>query len=110
MIFICTPYSHKDKAVVAERYDKVCSYIAKLLVNQEIAFSPIVYGHPIVESKLIPGTWDFWNKFCVEFLRRSTVVHVLMQAGWEESKGVQAEIELAKSLYIPIVYIKFEDI
>lgn len=51
------------------------------------------------------GDWLFWRRVDTEYLRVSRKLVVLMLPGWEVSVGVQAEIKLAKSMDLPIVYL-----
>ncbi len=106
MIFISSPYSHQEQLVRQKRYEAVSNYAAKLIKDGEVAFSPITYGHIIVEfDNTLPTDWLFWEKFCFDFLRYSASMHVLMLDGWEASKGVDTEITMAKLLNIPITYV-----
>lgn len=105
MIFVCTPYNHENPAIVEARYDFTVEYIAKRFVEGKFVFSPVVYAHNIVKKHNLPQDWDNWNNFCIEFLKKATEVHVLQQEGWENSKGIKAELEIAKMLNIPIKYI-----
>ncbi len=105
MIFVCTPYNHENPAIIEARYDLTVEYIAKRFVEGKFAFSPVVYAHNIVKKHNLPQDWDNWNNFCIEFLKKATEVHVLQQEGWDKSKGIQGELEIAKMLNIPIKYI-----
>jgi len=105
MIFISSPYSHERKEVMQWRYVLVSQYAAHLISNGEVAFSPITYGHTIVQFKDLPKTWEFWENFCAKFLENTTEMHVLKIAGYKQSRGVNAEIQMAKEMGIPIKYV-----
>ena len=68
-------------------------------------FSPITHSHPLYDLGM-RGDWDFWKRIDVEYLRLSEKIVVLMLPGWLESKGVTAEIKLAKEMGIPVEYLQ----
>ena len=61
-------------------------------------------GHPLVRFDL-PIEWDYWERIDREHLRHCDEVVVLMLDGWRESRGVQAEIDLAIEIDLPIRYL-----
>ena len=54
----------------------------------------------------LPREFDFWHKYDEWFISRCDKVVVVKMWGWEQSKGVQAEIEIAHKLGIPVEYIE----
>lgn len=106
IIYLATPYSHGDRSVIEDRYLKTANKTAELVSQGYVVISPIFYGHNLLNYKDMPGDWQFWKNFCESFLYKSDELWVYMIDGWSESTGVLAEIELAKSLNIPIVYIE----
>jgi len=109
MIYIASPYSHDDNAVMERRFDEVCRITGRLMAQGFIVFSPIAHTHPIAVRSALPRGWDYWRKFDNEFIRGSEKVIVAMMDGWKESKGVQAEISIAKELGIPVEYMEVTD-
>lgn len=107
MIYIASPYSDPDPKVRARRFDAAVRHAGAVMRGGAVAFSPIVHGHPISERVGLPRTWEFWEKQCVEMLRYADSLHVLKIPGWDKSKGVRAEITLAKALNIPIYAVDF---
>lgn len=105
IVFVSSPYTHPEVAVVQSRVDDVTAYTAHLLNNGVQAFSPIVYGHVIATAHNLPGDWNFWQAFCETYLLRAEVMHILCIPGWSESVGIRGEIECAKNANIPVVYI-----
>ena len=104
MIYLATPYTHPDRAVRLARFRAVNKAASLLMQQGHHVFSPISHSHPIAEEGGLPTSWDFWEKYDIEVLKMCSQVIVLMLDGWKESKGVAAEIEIAKSLGIGIVY------
>ena len=58
----------------------------------------------------LPPDWSFWARQDEAHLRRCNQVLVLPVDGWKESQGVQAEIEIAKWLGIPVSYVQERDV
>jgi len=104
MIYLCSPYSHPDPSVREARFDAACLATVELMRAGHVVFSPIVHGHPLVRFNL-PIEWKYWERIDREHLRRCDEVVVLMLDGWRESRGVQAEIDLAIEMDLPIRYL-----
>ena len=104
MIYLASPYSHPDPNVRDARYFEACRATAKLVRSGNMIFSPIVHSHPLMQFDL-PSDWSYWERFDREHLCRCTELVVLMLDGWRESRGVQAEIDLAIEMDLPIRYL-----
>jgi hypothetical protein len=74
-----------------------------MLREGKVAFSPIAFGHPLTALGL-PTGWDFWRPFNTECLMRCDELHVLLFDRWDQSKGVQTEIAIARMLGKPVRY------
>ena len=108
LIFVSSPYTHKDKEVVNKRYEDVSKYAGKLVSEGQTAFSPITYGHVLCSFQDMPTDFEFWQDFCISFLSKCETLHVLKLEGWEESVGVEAEIAYAVENNIEVIYVDFE--
>ena len=71
-----------------------------------IVFSPISHTHSISEACELPLGWDYWSTFDRAYLSMSCSLYVLCLDGWQESVGVNAEIEIAKQMDIEIQYLE----
>lgn len=109
MIYLASPYSHPDPKVQHQRFLKVCAIAGGLMAKGEIVFSPIAHSHSIACQSELPGNWEFWETFDLEFIIRSSKVVVAMMDGWRESKGVAAEIAIAAELDIPVEYLEVSE-
>jgi Domain of unknown function (DUF1937) len=108
MIYLASPYSHPNPMVRETRFEAACRTTARLIQAGQTVFSPIVHGHPLVHYGL-PTDWSFWQRFGKEHLQRCDDVLVLQIDGWQESEGVQAEVELARGLGKRIQYLSPEN-
>lgn len=105
MIYLATPYSHPDIAVMESRFDMACRIAGRLMADGEIVFSPIAHTHPIAVRCELPRGSDYWNIYDREMLRAADKLVVVMMDGWRESKGIAGEIEIACELGIPVEYV-----
>jgi hypothetical protein len=112
MIYVAIPYGNPDNKIVIDRVVKASTYCARLLATGRPCISAIVYGDPLVRyyEKDMKADWEAWKDLCTTLICASEEFHVLMVDGWKESKGVQAEIDLADELGLPITYIKESEI
>lgn len=106
MIYLASPYTHASHFVMEQRFDAACKAAGELMRYGKVVFSLIAHTHPIAVRCELPRGWDFWERFDREFISASEEVVVLMLDGWRESKGVTAEIAIARELGIPVTYLK----
>jgi len=104
MIYLASPYTHPDPAVRDARFHAVCRCAAVMIGHGEMVFSPVAHSHPITAAGL-PTDWAFWERFDRVFLGMCSEVVVLTLDGWRESKGVRAEIEIARRMGKPVRFI-----
>lgn len=105
MIYLASPYSDPDSAVMEQRFDAVCRKAGELMKAGEVIYSPIAHTHPIAVRTGLPRDWEFWQRFDREMLRCASEVRILKLPGWETSNGVCAERTIAHELGIPVVEI-----
>lgn len=111
MIAITGPYNHQDPMVKEERVNIITSACLTLLLSGKTAITPLTYGLMLIEHSKkkgveIPDTFNYWEKFCLDFIESSDEVYVLNIDGWEDSKGVAAEIAKAKECNIPVYLVE----
>jgi hypothetical protein len=105
MIYLASPYSHADEEVRLARFHQVCIVAAELIKQDYVVFCPIAHSHPIEVHGGVGGGWDVWIKQDIPIMERCDELHVACMPGWEESIGVQAEIEWwEKNRFTPVVY------
>lgn len=108
MIYLASPYSHPDPAVRRQRFEAVCRYAASLMAAGLHVHSPIAHAHAIAAAGDLPTGWDYWHALDRWYVERCDEVWVLTLPGWEDSKGVKAEIDIALSLGKPVKYVTEE--
>ena len=106
MIYIAGPYHHSNQYVREYRYRMHRDYLMQLMKKGETAYSPIALGHTLL-PELNDWTGDRWLLWDLPILRLCSEVHVLMLPGWEQSKGTQHEVALAKDLNLPIHHVEW---
>lgn len=105
-IYLACPYSDEDKAIRANRALQASIISAKLMQIGDLVYSPITHGHELCSVCDLPVDFEFWQRHCLSFLENwASDLYVLTLDNWQNSKGVQAEIEFAKSRDINISYI-----
>ena len=103
--YLASPYSDPDPAVCEARFRAACRAAAILMQRGESVYSPIAHSHPIAEHVGNHLDHDFWLRQDREMLRRCDAMIVLMLPGWENSRGIAAEIELADELDLEVLYM-----
>lgn len=98
MVILSSPYSSKDKNVVAQRVKETGEYVVSLMEQGITVVSPTLYGLGVIEysEKKLPDSYEFWEKYCRDIVKNSDEMYVAAIEGWEDSKGVNGEIEYAK--------------
>ncbi len=104
MIYLASPYAHPDPAVMQERFHKVAELTATLIKQGAVIYSPIAHNHYLACNFDMPRTWDFWQLLDLPMLDLAEQLDVYMLDGWEQSKGLAAEIVHATATGKPILY------
>ena len=103
LIYLAVPYLHPDPKVRQRRFEQANRVAAELMRAGVHVFSPISHVHPIAQHGL-PIGWDFWEAYDRRFVSVCKAMVVLQLRGWEQSKGVQSEIQIMRSLGRPVFY------
>lgn len=105
-IYFASPYSDPDISVRLDREEEATEMAAKLTELGLNLFCPITQSERLkdfIEGGDLPHAR--WMEIDFEFLRRSRALIVYKMAGWEESKGVQDELQFAVRHKLPILYL-----
>jgi len=104
LVYLATPYSHYSARVQEARFLAVTEYAAKGWAQGYGVYSPVTLTHEAAIRHGLPKDWKFWGELCRATIERHHELWVLCLPGWRESVGVKAEIDLARSLGLPIRY------
>lgn len=103
--YLATPYTDEDPGIEDYRA-RISDIIAAELTSQgRLIYAPISSWHHIALKYELPSTYDYWLKLDEEFLKVCKQVVIITLPGWQKSKGVNAEVKMAKKYNIPINYI-----
>ena len=105
LVYLAAPYSDKDPDVKEQRIANFCLVDAKLSLEGYYTVSPMLKSLLFRYTSKVPSTWEFWQGYGEEIIKACNKMFVIMLDGWEESEGVQGEIELANKYGIEIEYI-----
>jgi hypothetical protein len=105
VIYLASPYTHPDKAVEQQRYEAVSAVCAKLARKGDHVYSPIAHWHPIALAHNMPTDHVYYKLANEAMIQLCSDMLVLRLPGWRESKGVQAEIDYARSIGCWVAYI-----
>ena len=105
MIYLATPFQHPLAAVRHTRFYEACELAAKLMERGEVVFSPIAHSYHINTFLDTPGGHEFWMRQDLSVLEHCSKLLVAKMDGWEQSRGIAAEIQFAKENNIPVKYL-----
>jgi len=105
LVYLACPYSDPNPLVMTARFLEANEMAAKMVNAGYVVFSPISHFHPIAEAGKLPTSWEFWEKIDRAYLSVCSQIFVLRLPGWKISKGVNAEIAIAKEIGIPVIYL-----
>lgn len=105
MKYLASQYSHSDALIRNTRYLLVMEVAALLIKEGKIIYSPIVYCHSMALRHGFPTDAKFWEQYNNSFIRHCDEVLVLVTPDLHTSKGVMAEIEFARSCFVPVSFI-----
>lgn len=106
--YLACPYTHEQVGHRWYRFSAACQAAARLMSHDSVVFSPITHGHMLAEHLRpeIAHDHDFWMQQCLPFVEWADVFALLPLEGWKISKGVQRELDYAKSMEKPIIVLQ----
>lgn len=103
--YLATPYSEYDDG--HEAAFKEAARVSAWLTSKGVAvFSPIVHGHPMSDTGILPYLgFDLWMGIDAPFMQAADRLIVVRMRGWDNSSGVAREIAEFKKAGKPIFYL-----
>jgi hypothetical protein len=105
MIYVASPYYDPDPSVIESRMEVVYEVMAGLMKEGNHCVSPMLM-HPVVKKHDLPNTFDYWENYSYDMLKRCDEMLVIQLPGWEESRGVKAERDFCNLHNVPIDYLR----
>jgi hypothetical protein len=107
LIYIASPYSHKDQTIMDIREEMITAIAAGLTERYGYSmFLPITQSAAMARfNPNLDGAFDAWksiDEFTIS--DKADEVWVIMLDGWRESVGVQAEIVCADKHNVPVKF------
>ena len=101
LLYLASPYTSDIPMLVAGRYQEIHAITAEVLrlVPTIVPFSPIVYTHQFGYLNV-----EWLSRMDFHMLDVSDCCLVVMQDGWLESEGVQAERDYCQRHNIPLFH------
>lgn len=103
LIYLASPYSHPSAAVREARYLAARALTIEELRLGSAIFSPIVYGKDMETA--IGTAFEPWAAFNDTVIEKCDEVWVLCIEGWQQSRGIRHELEVAFRLNKTVRYL-----
>lgn len=111
LVYLASPYSHADAAVMQRRFEIVKECTAALSRMGHVIFSPILHSHQMAVDHALPPDWEgFWKPIDTVFLHKADVLWVLTIDGWRVSRGVTEEIQIMQDAKKDIFFLHPDDV
>lgn len=102
-VYLGSPYSKwADKDAAAKIVATAAGHLMEFGVP---VFAPIAHGHFVSGHADLPNDWDFWKAQCQPMIDAAESLIVLTTDGWDESVGLQYEIEEFRRAGKLVVYM-----
>lgn len=108
-IYLLSPYSDESIITSTTRYILARAAVAMIVQEGFPVYSPILHNHDMAMTHGVDGTSDFWNVLNRPFLDACSDAWVLMIEGWEQSRGIQWEVEYLKARDKNVRYVYFPE-
>ncbi len=105
LVYLSAPYTTGPDPVEKRQAD-IDRATAFLMQHAGVyVFSPITYEKPLKDVYGENMSWEFWGPKDAEMVSRCDELWVLCLPNWENSRGVNYEINEAKKFGKPIHYL-----
>ena len=105
--YLATPYSGFSKGIDVA-FGEAARVAATLIKRGIRVYSPIAHTHPIAQyGKLDPLDHAIWLPADNPFMEAAVGLIVVKMPGWEESRGLRAEIKKFRANNKPVLYMEY---
>ena len=95
MIYLASPYTHKQPEVEQLRYEQVMDITAHLMGLNCPVFSPIVHCHILAKKYKLPTDFSYWQSYSESAIVSCESFMIAAIDGWKDSRGVRTEYKFA---------------
>lgn len=107
LIYLASPYAHRSNLIQDARVYAVSVALADYMERGLATFSPV--AHVQTAKEFLPSwTHGQWLDYDLKILALCSELHVLTLPDWEQSKGIQIEVDFARAKDLPICYVGCE--
>lgn len=104
--YMASPYSGFHLGIEAA-FICACEVAADLLLRGVTVYSPIAHTHPIaIHGAIDPLSHEIWMPFDEVMMRVCDGLIIVCLKGWEQSKGVEMELQSFMQMGKPIFYLE----
>lgn len=108
--YIASPYTKYANGIEAAHRD-VCEAVGVLVKLGMNCYSPIAHSHPIaIHGGLDPLNCDFWMGLNYAMMNHAKELIVIKMDGWEQSKGIMAEIKAFRLLGKTVLFLSWPEL
>ena len=111
MLYLASPWSHPDPFVRHQRYTDALRATIALFRSGRTVYSPIIYSHQLHGAGVgTTGAFAEWEELDRAVIRSCSMVWVLQLEGWEASRGIKAELEIAAEFNLPVQFVTLDQV
>jgi hypothetical protein len=103
--YLASPYTHTSLDLMQQRYNEVMAATHWLLKHRIWVYSPIVHCHELAIRYRLPRDAKFWQAYNTTMLLASWRLLILTLPNWQDSVGVEYEMEVAEKHSLPINFL-----
>lgn len=105
MIYLAAPYSDPDPVIVQARMEIIYHAIGEFMKEGKHVITPL-FMHEVATRHKLDGTYEYWEDYCLDVLKRCDEMIVLCLRGWTDSRGIKGEIEFCQYHNIKVTFIE----
>src|SRR5258708_6960476 len=102
--YLGSPYTGSPE-IMEVRYEAVLQATKWLLEKRIWVYSPIIHCHELAKRFNLPRDAAFWRDYNRAMLSSASTFLILSLPGWADSVGLQAEIDIATDLKMPVMFM-----